>query len=552
MNKTININLGGIIFHLDENAYLVFNNYLKAVKSGLEHQESGAEIIADIEARIAEIFGMRLKEAKRQVINESDVEFIISTLGKPEDFSDNDDIENEPFTSKAKDKRFFRNPDEKVIGGVCSGIAAYFNTDVVWIRIIFLILFFFTGIGFFTYIILWAAIPEAKTTAQKLQMRGEPVTLESIEKVFDKFGAQSKESGKKIKSGLTGFFEFVTNTIGSIFSFIFRFLGVMIAIIGALIAFSLLIALLGIFGSTWSFTNFDFININGHILGMSGTEAIFGNGWRLIALRFGTVLTLLMPLFALVVFIAKVLGKEINNSRLLSFSGIASFIMGLLLIFVSAGSIVTDFKESATDTERNTLSGTHFDIKAEFLEENSGFFFEVDDEVLRIENIRFNIQPTSSNEASLELRHTVSGRSHSEARQRAQNYDFPFVQNEEELQLSEYFNVPKSAMWRAQNLKVTLYLPIGSSVYLDPSIENIMYDVKNLQNMWDGEMLGRTWTMTSKGLSCEDCPEIIYYRAEELEDEIQDNIDEELEALEEDIERKLEELELELKRLKDR
>lgn len=552
MNKTININLGGIIFHLDENAYLVFNNYLKAVKSGLEHQESGAEIIADIEARIAEIFGMRLKEAKRQVINESDVEFIISTLGKPEDFSDSDDMENEPFTSNEKNKRFFRNQDEKVIGGVCSGIAAYFNTDVVWIRIIFLILFFFTGIGFFTYIILWAAIPEAKTTAQKLQMRGEPVTLESIEKVFDKFGAQSKESGKKIKSGLSGFFEFVTNIIGSIFAFIFRFLGVIIAIIGALIAFSLLIALLGIFGSTWSFTNFDFININGHVLGMSGTEAIFGGGWRLIALRLGTILTLLMPLFALVVFIAKILGKEINNSRLLSFSGVASFIMGLILIFISAGSIITDFKEDATDTERYTLSGTNFNVQAEFLEGNSGFFFEVDDEVLRIENIRFNIQPTSNDQASLELRHSARGRSHSEARQRAQNYDFPYAQNGEDLQLSEYFNVPKSAMWRAQNLKATLYLPVGATVYLDPSIENIMYHVKNVQNMWDGDMLGREWIMTSKGLSCSDCPEMIYYRAEDLEDEIQENVDQEIEALEEDIERKLEELELELKRLKDR
>lgn len=552
MNKTININLGGIIFHLDENAYLVFSEYLKAVKKGLESQESGAEIIADIEARIAEIFGMRLKEAKRQVINEADVEFIISTLGKPEEFADGEETDHEYTPGTEKNKRFFRNPDETVIGGVCSGIAAYFNTDVVWIRILFLILFFFTGIGFFTYVILWAAIPEAKTTAQKLQMRGEPVTLESIEKVFDKFGAQSKESGKKIRTGLTGFFDFITSTIGAIFGFIFRFLGVLIAIIGALIAFSLLIAMLGIFGSTWSFTNFDFVNINGHVMGMNGTAAVFGDGWRLIALRIGTILTLLMPLFALVVFIAKVLGKEINNSRLLSFSGIASFIMGLLLIFISAGSIVTDFKEDATDTERYTLSGNHFDIKAEFLEDKAGFFFEVDDEVLRIENIRFNIQPTSNEEASLELRHSARGRSHSEARQRAQNYNFPYAQNGEELQLSEYFNVPKSAMWRAQSLKATLYLPVGATVYLDPSIENIMYDVKNVQNMWDGDMLGRHWTMTAKGLTCTDCPEIIYYRAEDLEDEIQDNVDEELEALEEDIERKLEELELELKRLKDR
>ena len=545
MNKTININLAGIIFHLDEVAYEKFKTYLSNVKTALGKEESGEEIIADIEARIAEIFHLRMKENGRQVVGLPDVEFIIETLGQPEAFID--ESENEaPKSSSKETRRFFRNPDEKVIGGVCSGIGAYFDIEPVWIRILFLILLFFTGIGFLTYVILWAAIPEAKTTAQKLQMRGEAVNLNNIEKLFTK--VEDYTSTEKIKSGVNSFVSFVVNGIGSVFSFVFKFIGVLLAIFGALIAFVLIITLLGIFGSTWNFEGFNFLSFNGYIYGLDGAQAIFGGGWRLLALRAGTLLTLLLPLFALVVFLAKIFGRELTNSKLLSFSGIASFIVGLILIFISAGSLITDFRERATETDQITLSGLSFDITADILEDEQGFFFDVEDELLHIENVRFNIEATRSSTASLELKHAASGRNHSEARARAQSFDYPSAQDGEALRLSEYFTVPKESLYRGQDLKVTLRLPVGATVYLDESIENIMYDIRNVQDMYDDDMLGHLWEMTPEGLSCTDCSTIQYYNTKEIEESIEDNLDE----MEESIERKLEELELELKKLKDR
>ena len=545
MNKTININLAGIIFHLDEVAYEKFKTYLSNVKTALGKEESGEEIIADIEARIAEIFHLRMKENGRQVVGLPDVEFIIETLGQPEAFVD--EIEGEgPQKSAKETRRFFRNPDEKVMGGVCSGIGAYFDIDPVWIRVLFLILLFFTGIGFITYVILWAAIPEAKTTAQKLQMRGEAVNLNNIEKLFTK--VEDYTSTEKIKSGVNSFVSFVVNGIGSVFSFVFKFIGVLLAIFGALIAFVLIITLLGIFGSTWNFEGFNFLSFNGYIYGLDGAQAIFGGGWRLLALRAGTLLTLLLPLFALVVFLAKIFGRELTNSKLLSFSGIASFIVGLILIFISAGSLITDFRERATETDQITLSGMSFDITADILEDEQGFFFDVEDELLHIENVRFNIEATRSSTASLELKHAASGRNHSEARARAQSFDYPTAQEGEALRLSEYFTVPKESLYRGQDLKVTLRLPVGATVYLDESIENIMYDIRNVQDMYDGDMLGHLWEMTPEGLSCTDCATIEYYDADDFEESIEEN----LEEMEESIEEKLEALELELKKLKDR
>ena len=544
MNKTININLAGIIFHLDEVAFEKFKTYLSNVKTALSKEESGEEIIADIEARIAEIFNLRMKENGSQVVDLSDVEFIIETLGQHEAFVDESENE-EPTSSSKETRRFFRNPDEKVIGGVCSGIGAYFDIDPVWIRVLFLILLFFTGIGFITYVILWAAIPEAKTTAQKLQMRGEAVNLNNIEKLFTK--VEDYTSSEKIKSGVNSFVSFVVNGIGSILSFIFKCIGVLLAIVGAFIALTLIVALLGIFGSTWNLDGFNFISLNGYIYGLDGAQAIFGSGWRLLALRVGTLLTLLLPLFALVVFLAKIFGRELTNSKLLSFSGIASFIVGLILIFISAGSLIADFRERSTETDQITLSGMSFEITAD-IEDNQGFFFDVEDALLHIENVRFNIQATTSSTASLELKHAASGSNHSEARQRAQSFDYPTAQIGEELRLSEYFTVPKESLYRGQDLKVTLRLPIGATVYLDESIENIMYHIRNVQDMYDGDMLGHLWEMTPEGLSCTDCTTIEYYDAKEIEESIEDNLDE----MEESIERKLEELELELKKLKDR
>ena len=184
MNKTVTVNIGGIVFHIDENAYERFKQYLESIRVHFTGSDGRDEIMQDIESRIAEMFQDRIKDQK-QVITLADVEEVTVLMGRPEEFGDNESREKESeidsSTIKVK-RRLFRNSDDKLLGGVCSGIAAYFDIESVWVRLIFAVVFFFGGSGFILYLILWFIIPKAQTTADKLMMKGEPVTVSNIEK----------------------------------------------------------------------------------------------------------------------------------------------------------------------------------------------------------------------------------------------------------------------------------------------------------------------------------------------------------------------------------
>jgi phage shock protein PspC (stress-responsive transcriptional regulator) len=189
MKITVSINLGGYSFSIDEDAYAELKRYLKNLELHFAGEESSAEILSDIETRMAELFRTKITSYK-QVINIEDVRQAISILGTPEDISDNDG------PSSARDKfsspgyhRMYRDTDHRVIGGVCSGMGAYWNIDPVIIRIIFIALILAGGIGVLVYLILYIVLPEAKTTAQKIEMKGEPVNIhnikDSVKKEFD-------------------------------------------------------------------------------------------------------------------------------------------------------------------------------------------------------------------------------------------------------------------------------------------------------------------------------------------------------------------------------
>jgi phage shock protein PspC (stress-responsive transcriptional regulator) len=187
MKKTFSINISGIIFHIDEDAYQKLNAYLEKLKSHFRNTEGRDDIINDIESRIAEILQERLTD-KKEVVSLKDVNEVIKIMGQPSDFAE----ESEDDTSQVNEnyytpgKRLFRNPDNKIIGGVSSGIATYLNIDALWIRLLFIITLFAGGTGVFVYIILWVAMPEASTTADRLQMKGEAVNIDNIEKSIRK------------------------------------------------------------------------------------------------------------------------------------------------------------------------------------------------------------------------------------------------------------------------------------------------------------------------------------------------------------------------------
>ena len=176
MKITININLGGYPFNVDEDAYERLRQYMKSLEKEFSGESSASEIMADIEGRIAELFKMRLN-AYKQVITMKDVEEVMAILGSPEVISGNSTTDERPPRSQ---RRIYRDPDRRVFGGVCAGISAYLDWDPLIMRIIFAILVIAGGFGLALYLILWIVLPEAKTTAQKLEMRGDPVTVENI------------------------------------------------------------------------------------------------------------------------------------------------------------------------------------------------------------------------------------------------------------------------------------------------------------------------------------------------------------------------------------
>jgi phage shock protein PspC (stress-responsive transcriptional regulator) len=181
MKKTFTINISNMVYHIDEDAYALLRTYLEKIEIALASEADKKEILEDIEARIAELFTERIKDFK-EVITLIDVEKVISVLGDPSTFaSDGEFSEPQEKTQRVYStrRRIYRDPDNRIISGVSGGLGAYFNADPVIFRILFLV-FAFTGAGFLVYVIMWIVIPEAKTTAQKLEMRGEPVTLENI------------------------------------------------------------------------------------------------------------------------------------------------------------------------------------------------------------------------------------------------------------------------------------------------------------------------------------------------------------------------------------
>jgi phage shock protein PspC (stress-responsive transcriptional regulator) len=188
MKITVSINLGGYSFNIDEDAYAELKMYLKNLELHFADEESSSEILSDIESRMAELFRTKITTYK-QVINIDDVRQAIAVMGTPEDISDNDGPTAREKFSLPGYHRMYRDPDHRVIGGVCSGMGSYWDIDPVIVRAIFVAITLAGGIGALVYLILYVVLPEARTTAQKIEMKGHPVNIhnitDSVKKEFD-------------------------------------------------------------------------------------------------------------------------------------------------------------------------------------------------------------------------------------------------------------------------------------------------------------------------------------------------------------------------------
>ncbi len=198
MKKSITINLNGRLFFIDDKAYEQLQQYLNLLERQFSSDPDKDEIMNDIEARIAELFD-DIIQGKRDMVMLEDVKKIMDIIGNPEDFSAEENAGHNYNTGTGwhyqTHKRLYRDPDHRILGGVCGGLGAYFNIDPVVFRIIFIVLFFAGAAGLIIYLILWIIVPLAVTTAQKLEMHGEPINYKNIKK---RIKEELKNVGKNI------------------------------------------------------------------------------------------------------------------------------------------------------------------------------------------------------------------------------------------------------------------------------------------------------------------------------------------------------------------
>ncbi|MBC7606567.1 MAG: PspC domain-containing protein [Burkholderiales bacterium] len=488
MNKTVNINLGGMFFHIDEDAYQKLTRYFDAIKRSLSNSNGEEEIIKDIEIRIAELVSEKHTNEK-QVINIKELDEIIAVMGQPEDYRiDNDgETETKDFNTTVASsgrKKLYRDKDGGMIGGVLSGLGYYFGIDKVWLRIVLLVFVCFYGTGILAYIILWIVMPEAMTTTEKLEMQGEPITISNIEKKvreefdtvsqkfknanYDKMGNQVKSGAEKIGSS---FGDFIL-TILKIFA---KFLGVILIMTSLS---TLVILFIGVFtlGST-AFVDFpwqDFI--------------MAGNYSQYPIWSFGLLMLLAVgiPFFFLLL-----LGFKLLSPNMKSIGNIVKYTL-LALWLIAIGISISIGIQQATEfavegrviqkvtiplQTRDTLfiKFKHNDYFAKSIHEHDNFTVTEDStntNVIYSNQIQINIVKTDEKLPYLQIEKQAKGRSLSAAKKTAEKikYGYKIVGNQ--LILDNYLLTDYKNKYRDQEVTLFLYLPVGTILKPDSSIQD--------------------------------------------------------------------------------
>ncbi|MCP4883388.1 MAG: PspC domain-containing protein [Flavobacteriales bacterium] len=534
MNKTININLGGIFFHIDESAYQKLKGYLDAIRRSLSDDPKGRdEIITDIESRIGELLSDRVKDA-RQVVNEQDIDEVIEVMGRPEDYLVDDEIFNDDTYgnySSQRSKKLYRDGSDRFLGGVSSGMAHYLNIDVIWVRLGWLVAAFGFGFGFIVYPILWILLPEATTTAEKLEMEGAEVNISNIEKkirdeiseastrvkhgideVSEKVkNADYKKYGARAKSGSQDFVDTLGKIFVTLFMIIGKFIGVILIIVSVATILGLLVGLftvgsLDFIHEDWFFQNSMFYNSSGLPI------------WVLSILSFVLIAVPFFFLFALGLRILSNNTKSIGKTAKFSLLGIWIVALLMAIFFGTRQFMNSAYDGSVTDTQELLYSPTDtLEVKMvdnKDISNNSTLkrhwkseiIIDTDnEEKIYSNNIRLNILASDSENIYTKVRKLSQGRSRKDARDNADLIYHGFELNEYELRIDGFFLAELNNRFSEQRVYIDLYIPEGQVIYLDASTRSFLYDVDNIQSIYDNDMVKHHFIMTSEGLSCLDC-----------------------------------------------
>jgi len=501
MNKTVNINLGGMFFHIDEDAYQKLTRYFEAIRRSLSKSSGQEEIIKDIEMRVSELLNEKQKSEKH-VVGLKDVDEVIAVMGQPEDYI----IEEETNASgKFNDystratKKLYRDKEKGMIGGVATGLGHYFGIDAVWLKIMFLI-FVFAGFGsgILAYIILWIVTPEAITTSEKLEMTGEPVTISNIEKkVREEF------------ENVSGKFKSLGDFIMTLFKVFSKILGVLLILTGL---FTLVSLFIGVFtlGSS-AFIDFPWQNF---------IEA--GNFADYPVWSFGLLMFFAVgiPFFFLTILGFKLLSPTIGSiGNIAKYSLLALWLISIAILISigvkTATQVAYDGKTVAKQNIPLNANDTLFvkfrynDYYTKDIDDHTEFEFVQDsanNKLIYSNNVSLRILYTDEKTPYIQIERTAKGKSFQDAKFRAEKIQYGIKVEGNHLYLDNYLLTDVKNKFRDQEVELYLYLPEGTLLKPDASVQNYDRsdnDFFNLHYSSDNYV----YKVTDSQIKCLNCPD---------------------------------------------
>ncbi|MFN3916938.1 MAG: PspC domain-containing protein [Flavobacteriales bacterium] len=511
MKKTVTANIGGWVFNIEEDAYEKLNHYLEEIKIYLFGDEGLEEIMRDIESRIAEL----LKEKNPGVITIENVIEITGIMGAPKDFGSSEEPlqqeYNSPKVEKKTQKRYYRLEEDAVFAGICSGLGAYFGVDPVLFRILFAIMTIAGGSGILIYVVMMLITPVAKTTAEKLNLRGEPATVENIKQYFSelkdevksqKFKNRIKSSVKKSSHAVHGVARVISKIVG------FGFILGAIAIVMLLFVF--------LFGQS------GFLPLSGAEKNLSAwdlSKIVFTGSLTHTFFWIGAFLLIVIPILGMFSIGLRLLFDVRTKLKALGVVFSSLWFAGLFTCITIGAQTGLQFREAGEVSYKVALTENQHDTLRIELEKDIIFSDHIryhhgigNDLIKTVENnivLGYPKLSIKENTADSTFKITVvqyaSGMNQSEAIERAENISYILSNINKQITLTPHFSLPANDKLRGQKVEIIVKVPQGKTLYLGENIDRITRGIKTKDGIRDSKLSSNYWTMTKDGLNCNNC-----------------------------------------------
>lgn len=521
MKKTTTIHLSGILFNIEEDAFEKLSNYLKSIENHFSQHSGKKEILEDIETRIAEILSEKLSISK-QVITIEDIDVVISKMGSAEQFDDGNTEQSKNYQDNTTIKRrIYRNPDDKIIGGVCGGIAAYFDIDPLWIRLIWAIAFFAFGTGLFLYILLWIIIPEAKTPSQKLEMKGESVNISNIGKEMATDLKQFSDKSRKEFSNLSRnkFVAFFQELFSQILIFILKTGKIILKVFSV---FVLLISLIIVVALLSSLFTDSIISIHSKNFELSTfLSDFFVTPFNFTLFNLSVFLLIGIPFIALMIVTFKFLFNIKRKIRYLGITLIILWILGWGMFVYSIIPVAENYSEksfSSSQISQYILPNKTIYIKMiendETENDEENFKISINHKIFYSETNKKKIlgfpsvivQKSKDDSLRIKVISSAVAENSKKAREYAQNILYSYNIQDSIIELKPSYDIPANDKFHFQKVKVIIQVPANRYVYFSKNMKLYLDDAENNIDAETYEMVGKKWLMGIEHLQClENC-----------------------------------------------